>query len=146
MASAVCLRVEPLLAAAISPDQRGFLPGRSMLLNVVDVDTQMRLASFRSEEAATFFFDFATASTSISHDFARRILGHLDIPAPIKAFVKVLYAGNGWRIAVGGSLLAGFPTRAGIRPFTATSGTLRRHLSSPLAAAAAGGRRASGVR
>lgn len=56
---AVRLRVDPLLATAIFPAQRGFLPGRSMLPNVVEVDGEMRAASLEHDGAAAVFFDFA---------------------------------------------------------------------------------------
>ena len=57
MANAVRLRVEPILAQAISPKQRGFLPGRSMLQNIVEIDGGMRAASLQHEQAAAVFFD-----------------------------------------------------------------------------------------
>ena len=49
MANAYRLRVEPLLDKIISPAQRGFLPGRSMLQNVVEIDSDMRAASLQAE-------------------------------------------------------------------------------------------------
>ena len=41
LANAVRLRIEPILAEWVSPDQRGFLPGRSMLANIMDIDEAM---------------------------------------------------------------------------------------------------------
>ena len=69
MANAVRLRVEPMLAQAISPAQRGFLPGRSMLQIVVEIDGEMRAASLQADRAAAVFFDFAAAFPSLAHDF-----------------------------------------------------------------------------
>lgn len=57
LASAVRLRVEPMLAMAISPAQRGLLPGRSMLHNMVEVDGEMRAVGLQHERAAAVFFD-----------------------------------------------------------------------------------------
>ena len=115
MANAMRLRIEPLLAKAISPMQRGFLPGRSMLHNVVEVDGEMRAASLRSEAAGAVFFDFAAAFPSLAHEYMLDVLRSLQLPAQVVAFIANLYTGNGCRIAAAGSLHEGFSIRAGIR-------------------------------
>lgn len=38
LASATRIVIEPLLESLITEDQRGFLPGRSMLANLLDID------------------------------------------------------------------------------------------------------------
>ena len=115
MANAVRLRVEPILAEAISPAQRGFLPGRSLLQNVVEMDGSMRAASLQHEHAAAVFFDFAAAFPSLAHDFMREVLLHLGLPHSFRCFVANLYMGNGCKISAGGTLHNGFSIRAGIR-------------------------------
>jgi len=77
MANAVRCRVEPLLEKAISAAQRGFLLGRSMLQNVVELDCEMRAASLQRERAAAVFFDFAAAFPSLAHDFMMDVLSFL---------------------------------------------------------------------
>ncbi len=42
MANAYRLQIEPIIERAISPSQRGFLPGRSMLANIMKVDTAIQ--------------------------------------------------------------------------------------------------------
>ena len=69
LANAVRLRVEPLLAEWISPQQRGFVPGRSMLANVVDVDHAMMRAALCNDAGVAVFFDFNAAFPGVSHDF-----------------------------------------------------------------------------
>ncbi len=49
IANAVQLRMEPLLARAICSAQRGFLPGRSLIQNVVEIDGVMRLLSLQRQ-------------------------------------------------------------------------------------------------
>ena len=115
MANAVRLRVEPLLAQAISPEQRGFLPGRSLLQNVVEVDGEMRAASLQSERPGAVFFDFAAAFPSLAHGYLLDVLEHLQLPLQLRAFVANLYFGNGCKIAAAGGLHEGFSIRAGIR-------------------------------
>ncbi len=66
MANVVRMRVEPLLALAISPMQRGLLPGRSLIQNVVEVGGEMCLASSEGPNPALVFFDFLFASVSFT--------------------------------------------------------------------------------
>ncbi len=53
LASAIRLKIEPVLAAWIDPDQRGFLPGRSLLSNVIDIEERMLHTAATQEEGAT---------------------------------------------------------------------------------------------
>jgi hypothetical protein len=115
MANAIRLRVEPLLAQAISPMQRGFLPGRSMLQNVVEVDGEMRAASLLSDSSGAVFFDFAAAFPSLAHDYMLDVLESLQIPQHIRNFIGNIYVGNGCKIAAAGGVHAGFSIRSGIR-------------------------------
>ena len=115
MANAMRLRIEPLLAQAISPMQRGFLPGRSMLHNVVEVDAGMRAASLRTDTAGAVFFDFAAAFPSLAHEYMLDVLRSLQVPPEVIRFVANLYTGNGCKIAAAGALYDGFCVRAGIR-------------------------------
>ena len=64
LANAVRLRIEPILERWITPMQRGFLSGRSMLANVVDVDEQMMISALEDNDPAAIFFDFEDASPS----------------------------------------------------------------------------------
>ena len=51
LASAVRIAIEPCLSRIITPDQRGFLPGRSMIANILDVDEGMLEAAMAGEGA-----------------------------------------------------------------------------------------------
>ena len=115
MANAYRLRVEPLLDKIVSPAQRGFLPGRSMLQNVVEIDSDMRAASLQAEQPGAVFFDFAAAFPSLAHDFMEDVLEFLELPLPFRLFVSNLYFGNGCKISAGGELHEGFSIRSGIR-------------------------------
>ena len=81
LANAVRLKIEPIIGPEISEMQRGFVAQRSMLANVVDVDTEMQLTSFNSEHGLAIFPDFAAAaSPSVEHDFIQDFLNSLDWP------------------------------------------------------------------
>ena len=55
------MRIEPVLGKWVSEAQRGFIGGRSMLANLVDIDEAMIHAASQGEEAVAFFYDFAAA-------------------------------------------------------------------------------------
>ena len=57
MANALRLRIEPLVNTFISPQQQGFLGGRSLLKHVTDIDAGMRQFAMLHEDPAAIFFD-----------------------------------------------------------------------------------------
>ena len=61
-ASTLSLCVEPLFARWVSPMQRGFLRGRSMIENILDIDLAMRLASFLHIRSSLLLFDLRLLS------------------------------------------------------------------------------------
>ena len=50
--------IEPAIASGISDAQRGFIRGRSMLSNFVDLEEEMLRNSLMYDDAAVVFFDF----------------------------------------------------------------------------------------
>ena len=115
LASALCIRIEPLLERVLSDMQQGFLPGRSPLRNVVDVDARMREAAMECEDPAAIFFDFQAAFPSLSHTFLLRSLVGLGSPPSVCRFVECLYWGHGCVLAGPGGHQPGFVISAGIR-------------------------------
>lgn len=80
LAQAVRLRVEPLLARGASSLQRGFLPGRSMLENLAEIDTEMQTTSHTAEEGGAVFYDFAAAFPWVDRGFLRDSLRSAGLP------------------------------------------------------------------
>jgi hypothetical protein len=56
LASAGRIRWEDIFNDFVSPAQRGFLPGRSMLSNVIDIDEEAMTVSLRHAEGAIILF------------------------------------------------------------------------------------------
>ena len=54
--SAVRLHIEPRVAPGISAEQRGFLKGRSMLANVLDIEEAMLERDLMQAHAAAIFW------------------------------------------------------------------------------------------
>ena len=115
IANAARLRWEPIFNTWVSNLQRGFLKGRSMLSNVVDVDTEAMTVSLRDEEGALVLFDFAAAFPSMSHDYLRAVLRHLGLPDELLHLVDALYDANRCVISCKGGVHDGFEVQAGIR-------------------------------
>ena len=68
LANAARIRWEPILSKWVSAPQRGFLKGRSMLANVVDIDVEAMQVSLAEEYGGLVLFDFKAAFPSMSHD------------------------------------------------------------------------------
>ena len=66
LASAVRIALEPLLAPLITQDQKGFLTGRSMVANLLDIDEAMLQGPATGDGAYAIVFDFAAAFPSIA--------------------------------------------------------------------------------
>ena len=115
IANAYRLRWEPFFNKWVSDFQRGFLPERSMLANVVDVDFEAMTISLQHARGAVILFDFKAAFPSISHDYLHRVLRHIGLPDHGMHLVESLYNENRCVIACGGSQHAGFDMKAGIR-------------------------------
>ena len=69
IASAARIALEPWTEPTIASSQRGFLHGRSMLANIVDVDEAMGLAALSGDRGMAFSFDLAAAFPSVEHQF-----------------------------------------------------------------------------
>ena len=115
LANAVRLKLEPIFGAWVSPMQRGFLPGRSMIANIVDVDEEMMHTALRGGEPGAVFFDFAAAFPSISHDYLLEVLVGIGVPPPVMNFIRTLYSKVMCVMVVAGSKRSGFEMLSGIR-------------------------------
>ncbi len=104
MANSVRFCIDRLLVSPISGTQRGFLPGESLIQNVVETDGNMRTASFEHDDSAAVFFDFAAACPSMSHRFMADGLEHIDLPPRhFRNFMSALYFGSNCLNFNGGS-------------------------------------------
>ena len=94
LASSLRLRSEPIFNAWISGAQRGFLRGRSMIANIMDVDFVARIASFMHSMPALASFDFKAAFPSVSHEYMWAMLELIGVPARAIHAYKCLYVDN----------------------------------------------------
>jgi endonuclease/exonuclease/phosphatase family metal-dependent hydrolase len=124
VAAIMCAALERCVAARISNMQRGFVPGRQMLLNLIDVDTAAQKISVRSSRGAIVLFDFRAAFPSMNHAFMWETLKEAGIPTEFIDAIRALYTNNKHWIKVHGGLFDGPIVRSGVRQGCPHSGLL----------------------
>ena len=114
IANAARLRWESILDKWISSNQQGFLPGRSMLSNLVALDTTSMHTALSGPNGAVVLFDFRAAFPSLAPGFLFQMLRRIGIPENAINFVSSLYDNNRCQISYKGDLYPGF-TMSGVR-------------------------------
>jgi hypothetical protein len=115
LANAARLAWEPVLERWVSEVQRGFLKGRSMLHNLLDVDWAAMTISLKHAKGALILFDFKAAFPSVSHPFLHQCLSFLGLPSSALNFIRALYHENICNIRLKGQDFPGFESKGGVR-------------------------------
>ena len=115
IANAARLTWEPLLNKYISKAQRGFLKGRHMINNLIEIDYDAMRISMRAEKGMLVLFDFKAAFPSVSHDFLMSSLEAIGLPPHAIHFINALYDNNKCNISYQGNLYDGFGMECGVR-------------------------------
>ena len=115
VASAVRSRWEEQLAGFIKQRQQGFLQGRSILRNLLEVENAMLMRAAGDEDSAAIFLDFAAAFPSISQEYILRVLKEYGLPEEEINILRALYDGSRCQIAMKGGMFPGFDLSSGVR-------------------------------
>ena len=107
--------LERCVAQRISAMQRGFIPGRQMLMNIIDIDTAAQIISLKSKRGAIILLEFRAAFPSMGHEFMWDTLKAAGIPDEFIAAIQSLYKENRHRIRIGGRFYDGPIVRSGVR-------------------------------
>ena len=78
----------------ISLHQQGFLKGRLMINNILDIDYNAMSVSLLHEKGALLLFDFKAAFPSVSHAFLINSLRSIGLPDHALNFIQALYDSN----------------------------------------------------
>jgi hypothetical protein len=109
----------------VHPRQRGFVQGRSLIDNVLEVEGYAQSYTIAdAENPAIFLFDVMAAFPSLSHQWLFVVLAKMRIPKEIIRALKGLYADCSATIVLGGRRLRSFCMLSGIRQGCPASGTL----------------------
>ena len=115
IASAMRIRWEKQLKYFIRDRQQGFLKDRSMIRNLLEVDTAMLCSALTSDKSATIFLDFEAAFPSITQEYTFEVLKHCGVPHQAMNSFKFCYQQSRCRIAMKGDTYEGFALEAGVR-------------------------------
>ena len=94
LASAARIRWKPIFNSWVSKLQRGFLRGRSMISNFVDVDYEAMTVSLKHKDGSLILFDIRAAFPSMSHEYMFEVLRRIGMPLEAFSFVQALYDEN----------------------------------------------------
>ena len=123
------------LAEALSTwacaDQRGFVEGRMLVDNIIEIDTYSRIAALTMEGSrastnrpAMSFFDFAAAFPSVAWKFIWLCMKYIGLPKPyMKAFRKV-YANNVHFLRFMGKVYRAYVAASGVKTGGTASGSI----------------------
>lgn len=115
VASILLRALEKRVTDWISPAQRGFLKGRQMLQNILDVDFAAQQISIKSKRGAIVLFDFRAAFPSMSHEFMWDTLSAIGLPSRYIEALKLFYKSNKHFIKVGGRCFPSVEVHSGVR-------------------------------
>ena len=107
--------LEPMINDWVGDMQRGFLQGRSMLSNVVDVDYEAMKISLRHPHGAIVLFDFEAAFPSVSQEYMWEVLSHIGFAdGPLRATQR-LYTNSFHYVRVKGQAFPGIVASSAVR-------------------------------
>jgi hypothetical protein len=97
-------RWEGLIDTIVDPAQRGFLPGRSMLHNVTDIEHTAMITALSATDGAMVLFDFSAAFPSISRKYLLAAAAHAGLPEVALQVIRSFYYRTNSRITMHGEL------------------------------------------
>ena len=80
VAAAYKRRWESALGAWVSLEQRGFIPGRSMIKNVVEIEQMAMEVALNTERGLILLLDFKAAFPSVSHAYMKKCMEGYGLP------------------------------------------------------------------
>ena len=111
---------EPIFENRISDMQQGFLPGRSMASNIVEIECDAQLTSVSCSRGGLILLDFRAAFLGVSQEFLHRMPLHrmlelLNVPQGERWVVENLYCSRRCNICFEDLCEDGFSIGTGIR-------------------------------
>jgi hypothetical protein len=107
--------LERCVGDRISDMQRGFVGGRQMLMNLIDVDFAAQKMSMKSSTGAILLFDFRAAFPSMNHDFILDTLEKVGIPLQFIRAIQSSYKNYKHSMKIHGKLYDGPEVFSGVR-------------------------------
>ena len=115
VAAAARIRWEQHLNKWILPRQQGFLSNRSIIRNLLQLDTASMITSLTQPAGACILLDFASAFPSVSQEFLFDVLRHIGLPQTSLNLLTSLYSNSLCEVKQGNTSTPGFLFEAGVR-------------------------------
>ena len=115
IASVFRIALERAVGKYISEPQRGFIQGRHMLRNILEIDYQAQRISIKSNKGAIILLDFKAAFPSINHTFMWEALAAWGLPTNYIAALKMFYTHNKHTMRMGGAEMQSIEVHSGVR-------------------------------
>jgi hypothetical protein len=114
-ASALKFRLEEVVEKWATRIQRGFIRGRRMFANIVDIEMEAMRISLKSRSGALILFDFGAAFPSLSHDFLWEVMGRIGVPKKVIKAMQALYQDNQHWLPLEGKTFKSLLVQSGVR-------------------------------
>ena len=115
LANAYRMKWEKFVRNWVSRHQQGFVRGRSILKDVLDIESAALRVGAEGKKGAILLLDFASAFPSISQEFMRDWMDRIGSHEAAVKVLKAFYDGNRCDISFKGGRYKGFPMKAGVR-------------------------------
>lgn len=116
----------PILSKEAHPTQTGFVAGRDLVRNVVELDTYaraMHTTVMSDDDLVLLLCDMAATFSSVTRRWLRAVLRRLGVPLAVIRVIDALKSGMLLLLNMGGVMAVGLLT-SGIAPVCPLSGVL----------------------
>ncbi|KAM9940608.1 hypothetical protein ACTFIT_007117 [Dictyostelium discoideum] len=117
-------RIIPILTKVINHNQKGFVPGRFILDNIISMNELINYCNDKRINGIITLYDFEKAFDSISHGSILRSLQHINIPTNIINLIMNLLTKSEARIEINGRTTIPFEIKRGVKQGDPLSPTL----------------------
>lgn len=133
VAGVVNMEMSDIAKRTVAGEQRGFVGGRTIGDNVIDMEGALyEYSQLCDSMAAIVLLDFAQAFPSLAHRWIRRVLKVMGLNTALLATIEALYTDLVTYVFHNGRKLHSFPIKAGIKQGCPLSGSLFAIAADPL--------------
>ena len=115
IAAAFRSKLASRIGQVLGPTQRGFVPGKQIIENVLEIDWEYMRVTTTKSHGALVLFDFSAAFPSVDHEYLWSVLEHVGVPAEVLRAYKHLYAENQHYVRLNGQRWDSIKVTSGVR-------------------------------
>ena len=115
IANSYRLKWEEFFKKWISQEQQGFISGRSIMKDILDIERASLKTAAKGEKGGIILLDFASAFPSISQEFRLAWMKQIGVPENALNVMTALYDCNRCKVSFRGEVYNGFRMESGVR-------------------------------